>query len=157
MGRGQRHTVVPVRRCEAPDVAVLTRFEPAGRGYAEGAFARQERDECVLLVAWLDDVPVGSGEVEYSVIPELKNLNVRPEHRGHGIGRALVAAAEAEAAASGRIRLGVGLDNPDARRLYLRLGYVPTGELETVAYEYVDDHGVRRSATETAEWLERTL
>lgn len=48
-----------------------------------------------------------------------------PEHRGHGIGRALVARAVAEAAAAGATEvLIVADDDGDARRLYERLGFV---------------------------------
>ena len=49
------------------------------------------------------------------------------------------------------------MDNPDARRLYQRLGYAPTGELSTVTYEYVDAEGVARTATETDEMLVKVL
>jgi alkanesulfonate monooxygenase SsuD/methylene tetrahydromethanopterin reductase-like flavin-dependent oxidoreductase (luciferase family) len=57
----------------------------------------------------------------------------------------------------GRMEVGVGLDNPRARALYERLGYVGTGEQQTVTYEYVDDDGSRRTATENSEQLVRRL
>lgn len=68
-----------------------------------------------------------------------------------------IAAAERRASPADRLRLGVGLDDPAARRLYERLGYRPTGEVETTTYDHVDAEGITRSATETDEWLEKDL
>lgn len=56
-------------------------------------------------------------------------LTVAASHRGRGVGRALVTAAEAWAARAGieRITLGVFVHNEAARRLYERLGYEVEG------------------------------
>ncbi len=43
-----------------------------------------------------------------------------------------------------------------AAALYERLGYVHTGAVTTTTYEYVDDLGVTRTATETDEDLVKT-
>lgn len=146
-----------VRPCEASDVDVIAAREPEGRDYARTTFDRQQAGRCLYLVAWLDDEPVGSGELEWAPVPELKNLQVIPACRGRGIGAALNRAAEEAARGHGRIAIGVGSDNPGAKRLYLRLGYRPTGRTETYTYSYVDDSGTRQSATETAEYLEKEL
>ncbi len=53
--------------------------------------------------------------------------------------------------------VGVGVDNPDARRLYERAGYEPTGRVETYSYGYVDHDGIHRSTIETAEYLDKHL
>ena len=57
----------------------------------------------------------------------------------------------------GEVEIGVAVDNPRARALYERLGYVGTGRTSTVTYEYVDDAGIRRTATETSEQLRKLL
>jgi GNAT superfamily N-acetyltransferase len=94
-----------------------------------------------LLVAWLDGVPVGNvflwcealEEPElreaFPDAPLLNHLEVAPAVRGHGIGTALVRACEKAARRRGYdiLLLGVGVDNPEARRLYERLGYVDWG------------------------------
>jgi len=56
---------------------------------------------------------------------ELKRMYVRPAARGQGIGRALLAALEAEAARLGatRVRLETGPLQPDAIALYESSGY----------------------------------
>jgi ribosomal protein S18 acetylase RimI-like enzyme len=150
-------TSIRVTPCTAEDAHALSAREPGGKDYARSAFAAQERGECLFLVAWLGDVPVGSGELTRRQVPELRNLHVDASFRRRGIGTALIAAAEDAARPHDRIGLGVGDDNPDALRLYERLGYRPTGHSETYTYEYVDDEGERGSATETALWCEKDL
>lgn len=59
-------------------------------------------------------------------IAEIKRMYVRPEYRGHGVGRALLAALEAEALPLGAhiARLDTGPKQPYALGLYRRSGYV---------------------------------
>lgn len=148
---------VSVRRCTADEVDRIAALEPEERNYARRTFARQSAGECAYLVAWIDDEPAGSGELEWAPVPELKNLQVAAAHRGRGIGSAIVAAAEVAAADFTRLWIEVSEDNPAARRLYERLGYTPTGRTETYSYTYVDPAGVKHSITETAEYLEKRL
>lgn len=100
---------------------------------------------------------VGIAQLLHEAVPEVRNVGVLESHRGRGIGTALMAEAERLAAPAGRMRLGVGIDNPSARRLYERLGYRPTGKVETTTYDFVDADGITRSATETDEWMEKEL
>jgi ribosomal protein S18 acetylase RimI-like enzyme len=63
-------------------------------------------------------------------IPEVQDLNVLPELRRRGIGRALMDAAEAAIAARTETAgIGVGLyaDYAAAQLMYLRRGYLPDG------------------------------
>lgn len=146
-----------IRACTAADVELLAALEPAGKNYARSTFRRQERGECVLLVAWLGSTPVGSGELEWGAVPELKNLRVAERWRGRRIGTALIRAAEQQSAPVEAMEIGVGQDNPGARRLYERLGYAPTGRSETFSYHYIDDQGVRQAATEAVDYLRKRL
>ena len=61
---------------------------------------------------------------------ELLTLAVDPDHRRHGLARALLAGFEAEAAARGAvdIYLEVGADNHAARALYRAAGYRESGQ-----------------------------
>src|ERR671921_290722 len=63
------------------------------------------------------------------------DLEVAGRRQRRGIGTALVRGGEDTARRFGRdlIALGVGLDNPGARRLYERLGYTDWGHGPTVA------------------------
>jgi ribosomal protein S18 acetylase RimI-like enzyme len=86
------------------------------------------------FVAELDGTPVGSvsinEEPEVVGFLHLFALDVASRYQRRGIGTRLIAQVEAEAAERGHIGvyLDVGVQNPDARRLYERLGYVAEGE-----------------------------
>ena len=110
-----------------------------------------------VIVALREDAPVGVAQLLHGEVPEICNVGVVESERGQGIGVALMHEAERRAHPAGRLRLGVGVDNPRARRLYERLGYRLLGEQVTTTYGYVDADGVRRSATETDQWMEKTL
>ena len=144
---------IQIRRCSIDEVAVLANLEPPGQDFAAKMFNLQLVGRCDFLVAWLGDEPVGSAELTKDESPELKNLKVRAGHRGKGIGTKLVEAAEHAIGASGSLSLGVATDNPRAASLYERLGYERTGVFSDSTYEYVDDEGTRRTATETDEML----
>lgn len=142
---------IEVRTLGVSDVDVIESFEPAGKGFIRAMWHRQSRGASTLLVAWRAGEPLGSAEVAWAEPTELRNLNVRRVHRGQGVGTALIAAAEKLVGDGRMLSIGVGIDNPRAAALYERLGYCPTGERTTTTYEYVDDSGIRRTATETDE------
>jgi GNAT superfamily N-acetyltransferase len=140
----------------ASDTDLATLVAALGeRHWFTDRLARQRRGGGVLLVAWLDGQPVGDvyldcepaeePEVRRHLpgVPRLGHLEVPGPFQGRGIGTALVRAAEDTARRLGheRIALGVGLDNPKARRLYARLGYADWGQGTVVGtwVEYPDD------------------
>jgi GNAT superfamily N-acetyltransferase len=62
---------------------------------------------------------------------ELSGIQLLPDVQGQGIGTAIVEGLKAQAAAVGiPLDLGVERDNPEARRLYERLGFIQVGETE---------------------------
>ncbi|WP_233548286.1 GNAT family N-acetyltransferase [Aurantiacibacter zhengii] len=84
------------------------------------------------LIARLDDVPVGlanciTGFSTFAAAPlvNIHDMAVLPGHRGHGIGRALMEAVEAEALKRGacKITLEVLSGNETAKALYAKCGY----------------------------------
>ena len=143
---------IRVAPCREADVTLIERREPPGARLARHYFASQERGDSTYLVAWVDGVPAGTGEVAVAGRVELRNLHVDEEFRGLGVGAAIIAAAES-ITSPGMLSVGVGLGNHAARRLYERLGFVASGEVETTTYSYVDADGVSRTATETDEYL----
>lgn len=64
-------------------------------------------------------------------IPEIQDLNVLPEFRRQGIGRALIEHCEKTALQKGKDQIGIsfGLHGSygAAQRLYVKMGYVPDG------------------------------
>lgn len=62
---------------------------------------------------------------------ELSGIQLVPRVQRRGIGTAIIEELKAQAATAGvPLELGVEKDNPDARKLYERLGFVQIGETE---------------------------
>lgn len=69
----------------------------------------------------------------------LLDIALLPAHRGHGVGSALIGELIREAAQAARpLRHSVEKNNPDAKRLYDRLGFKVVGEIPT---HYFLEHG----------------
>jgi ribosomal protein S18 acetylase RimI-like enzyme len=118
---------VRIRPCEARDLDHFDRFgSDVHVQYCRDEFAHGRK--VILVAVGEDDVPVGKVHVhlehrEGSVWLEAAAV-ARPFQR-RGIGTSLVRAVESLAAEQGyrSVELGVEDSNPDARRLYERLGY----------------------------------
>lgn len=147
---------IRVAPCRENELSLIERREPPGAQLARRYFASQERGESTYLIAWVDGVPAGTGEISLAGRTELRNLHVDEEYRGRGVGTAIIAAAES-IISPGMLSVGVGLENHAARRLYERLGFVASGEIETTTYSYVGTDGATRTATETDEYLTKML
>jgi ribosomal protein S18 acetylase RimI-like enzyme len=98
----------------------------------------------MLIAAYDDDAPDGCAPAGYAClywtyssvsatdVVLMNDLYVRPEHRGAGVGEALVAAAVEIARARGasHVRWFTALDNRRAQRLYERVGAQRTAWFE---------------------------
>ncbi|MFG2073617.1 GNAT family N-acetyltransferase [Nonomuraea maritima] len=126
--------------------------------YFADRLARQDAGHGILLVAW-DGDGVAVGDVYIWLAPAeepelrthlpgvalLTHLEVVAGRRNRGIGTELLWAAEERLLAAGheQVALGVGLDNPDAQRLYRRRGYAewPYGQVPTTKVVYHPNGG----------------
>lgn len=102
-------------------------------------YDEQETNHRNVWVAWKNGTFAGYVTLKWDSdypnfaeqnIPEIKDLNVLPEFRRHGIGSSLLNLAEAEAQKKrSYVGLGVGLfsDYGNAQRLYVKRGYIPDG------------------------------
>jgi GNAT superfamily N-acetyltransferase len=127
------------------------------RDFFTDRLADQQAGRGVLLVAWLDGRPVGDGFLDCKPpeetelrrhlpgVPEFGHLEVIGPLWGQGIGTALIRTAEDTARQLGhnQLVLAVGVDNPRARRLYERLGYVDWGQGTIVNTWLERDHDGR--------------
>ncbi|WP_376771980.1 GNAT family N-acetyltransferase [Amycolatopsis dendrobii] len=105
---------------------------PATRAEVDAALADEPSADLVaptgaFLLAYRDGKPAGCVGVRM-VEPGLSALTkvyIRPEHRGHGGGKLIVAAAEeaAKRLGSARMRLDTRDDLVEARALYAAMGY----------------------------------
>lgn len=123
----------------AAEMAVVPWPPGLKQAFLDQQFSLQHRHYVVHFAAADFLVVESAGEV----VGRLYLLRAEPMHRvvdislfearrGKGLGRALLEAVQAEAAALGRgVALSVARDNPQARRLYVRLGFVPDGGSDT--------------------------
>jgi ribosomal protein S18 acetylase RimI-like enzyme len=128
------------------DVETLTWTGPSAHLRAiRAALTRRDAGEVdYLAVCGPADMPLAVGAVDYGRRPgtgTLGQLAVQPALRSCGLGTVLVAALEERARERGmtRVDLGVGVDNPRARALYERRGYLELGsEVDRWTYERDD-------------------
>jgi GNAT superfamily N-acetyltransferase len=120
--------VISITRLTPGDVAEVDRHLPLNR------LCQQVEEGSTYLIARDDGRPVGHAHLAWRGthlgLPEIQDVFVLPQHRRRGIASRLTRAAEDEARAEGwdRISLSVSRDgNPQARRLYDKLGYVDAG------------------------------
>ena len=134
--------------------------------------AQQRDGRLTYLIAWLEGIPIGHTMARWegttdvfvaeriSGCAHIEDLFVMPELRSRGIGTRILAHAEGLAVERGfrRIGLAVGVDNPRARALYERLGYVDAGlGAFEIGGSYTDRHGRQREWREVCEYLVKGL
>ena len=142
-----------IRECREEDVAVLDEHMPAPGATQDHAarYARHRDGVSTFLIAWRDELPVGSCEVRWdgcqapevrSVHPdcsEINGLGLWPETlRSPDVGTALIRAAERLSLARARPKIGLGVEknNPRTQDLYKTLGYrASTPYLDCGTYE----------------------
>jgi GNAT superfamily N-acetyltransferase len=162
-----------ISECREEDVAVLDKHMPSpGAAYDHASrFARHREGVSTFLVAWRDDMPVGSCEVLWNgcrapevraVHPdcsEINGLGLWPETlRSQCVGTALIRAAEQLVLGRGREKIGVGVEknNPRTQDLYKRLGYRPsTPYLDCGSYE--DSEGLTHRVADACTFMVKLL
>jgi len=156
---------VAIRPCLREDLPKLEWFGLFAR-YRQvfaDTFARSEKGEIVMLVASVNEFPVGQVWIDLVKRREqstgiLYALRVLPPLQNLGIGTRLIASVEELLRKRGYkiIELGVEKDNPNAKRLYERLGFsILRDNLEK--WEFVTSEG--KTVQEQAdEWImQKTL
>lgn len=125
---------VVLRRAVREDLAALIAVERAAPtvGWSDATFAAElERDDRRWVVAEVEEMTVGAGGVaDLAGDAHVLSVAVRPEHRGRGVGTAvvrwLVSAARTELRSAG-VTLEVRRSNTAARALYRRCGFTEAG------------------------------
>jgi GNAT superfamily N-acetyltransferase len=159
-----------VRVAGPGEAEALARATDAPAGVHAAHLAAQAEGRCDVLVAEVGGRVVGTGLLRqepqdarvverFGALPEISDLQVHPDEQGQGHGTALVEAACARAAAAGHRRVGIGVavDNPDAARLYLRLGFDETGLTYADHCTWTDAGGVDHDAADEVRYLVRDL
>ena len=126
-----------IRPCHRRDLEPLEWFGAytAHRAFVAAQFARHLRGENVMLVATHRDFPVGQVWIDLvkrsaERTATLWALRVLEPFQGLGVGRTLLAAAEARAADAGCVAVEIGVEKHlrFVRGFYERLGFTPIGE-----------------------------
>lgn len=157
-----------IRSCSQVDLHQLRSRWPVA-GDVHGWHVSQS--DADYLVAWEQDEPVGSvvlrwsGPIgvnarhEHAQVPAVLHLQVRPTHRGRGVGSALIGACETQVHDRGldRLSLTVSLVNTAAEDLYRRLGYQPTGVTDVSEYDWLEDDETSHHEVETDQLLVKEL
>lgn len=120
----------------AQELALVAWPDAARQAFVDQQFSLQHRHfvtgcgAAEFLAACRGPTPLGRMYLERAApVHRLLDIALFAHARGQGIGSALIAAAQRDAAARGAsLRLHVLLHNSDARRLYARLGFEPAGE-----------------------------
>jgi GNAT superfamily N-acetyltransferase len=163
-----------IRVCEEADLDLLDRCMPSGgrTSFHRRRLERQKAGAGTYLVAWLHGRPVGhllirwtgceADDVRRSTggCPELNALGVwPPELRRRGIGRDLLRRAEVLVAERGHPTVGLGVadGNPDAARLYRRLGYTTPAGRYVGRWTWIDHHGDEREESEQSTFFVKNL
>ncbi|MBI3778538.1 MAG: GNAT family N-acetyltransferase [Gammaproteobacteria bacterium] len=130
-------TTARIRRARIDDVAMLAQLEqrfPTDRLSRTSLRGLLRRGHASVRVCEQDNVLAGNAVVLYrrgSAIARLYSLVVHPDYLRRGIGRMLLAAAEAASVDHGcrELRLEVRPDNLPAIQLYRKAGYVVTDKI----------------------------
>jgi len=82
--------------------------------------------------------------LDWSGIGWVNSVEVRPEHRGRGYGRAAMLVGEQKTLAGGNSLLGLNVigHNTTAIGLYEKLGYAVVDETRTISFQDRHDHDV---------------
>lgn len=159
-----------LRPCTATDLAALEAWLPTGNSRTHAMrFSHQEAGTSMYYLAACRQAPddfVGSCEIRWDGCaatdvprcPEVNGLQVWPEElRSQGIGTQMLGLLEQEARWRGHHTLGLGVDDPRPKRLYLRLGYVDTGQDYTDRYTWIDEVSEEHHVADRCRWMMKPL
>ena len=101
----------------------------------------QKEGKRYSLFGYINEKCIGFGTLAYESghplfrknrIPEIKDLNIMPSFRGKGTASFIISELENKAKEEGYETIGIGVgmypDYGKAQRLYVKFGYIPTGE-----------------------------
>ncbi len=155
-------TIRLTTEADLPDLEWFGMFADQRKTFRE-TFDRQTAGEVQMFVAVAGGFPVGQMWVNLTVagrpgVGYLYALRVLPPLQNKGIGRRLIEAGEAALRAHrlAIAEIGAGKDNPDALRLYERLGYIVVGE-DATPWQYTTLDGEVVTVVEPAWILHKDL
>jgi GNAT superfamily N-acetyltransferase len=135
----------------------------------------QKNGEGLYLIAWHNNIPVGHFLLAWNA-PHNENVTkyiditknaylgagrTHESHRRKGVATKLIQEAEKLAREHGCTTIGLQVgatDNPDARRLYEKLGYKDWNHgTFTISWEYTDKNGNKGTESEVVTYMQKEL
>jgi ribosomal protein S18 acetylase RimI-like enzyme len=158
---------IEIRPVADADIEPLSRFmtHKINAQSMRNRYQEVRRGNREMLVALIDGEPVGTVSISggaaesYPDALYLFALDVLPGHRRRGIATALINAVESMALERGlrAVALKVGVENPNAARLYRSLGYDEGGDVVLDVWtEYAAD-GTPIEMRETCDQMRKIL
>jgi len=168
---------IEIRPAEESELAIIgSTFSPNDMTNPEyRRYEVQKKGEGVYLAAWHNNTPIGAFLVRWSGpndAPVTRFVEITrsayleggltlAEYQRKGVATAIIQEAERLAREKGCTHIGLAVgstDNPEARRLYEKLGYVywRHGEF-TVSWEFIDGNGNKRIDSEVVIYMQKIL
>ncbi|QHW33838.1 GNAT family N-acetyltransferase [Paenibacillus rhizovicinus] len=168
---------IDIQPAEAQQIEFVHRiFSPENFTFPQHRrYEVQRKGEGVYLIAWHRGTPVGGFLVRWSG-PQDTRVSSRVDvtnsafleggltieaYRRKGVATAIIHEAERLAKEHGCIRIGMEVgssDNPDAKRLYEKLGYADWGHGDfTISWAYKDAEGNSRIDSEVVTFMYKSL
>lgn len=136
-------------------------------------YGEQEKDEGIYLIAWHNATPIGHLLLRWNAytkdlsngfpngVPYLVAIGTKEAFRRKGIATKLIQTAEKLVKEKGFKNIGLAVgskDNPNAKRLYEKLGYKDWGKGEiTQCWEYIDKQGNKGVESEVCIYMLKNL
>lgn len=142
--------------------------------FHEKKIKEQDSGNNVWLIAWEDNIPVGHIQVRFDGMQDsnyvkqfvngyahIESLRVKEEYRNQGIGTQLILESEKLAKQKGLTKIGIAVgetDNPNARKLYEKMGYKEWDKgTFNVSWTVKDKSGQEITETEKCIYLIKTF
>ena len=166
---------VDIKKAEENELDVLVRqFSPRNPQFQYNRYDVQRKGEGIYLIAWHNQTPIGHFLLIWSGPRDIfveKHVDIRnrayleagytiEEFQNKGVGTAIIQMAEKLAKERGCLFIGleVGVENPNAKRLYKALGFKEWeyGDFQ-ISWEYRDHVGNKGIETEQVVYMEKIL
>ncbi len=165
--------MIDIKPARREELDTINKYLPTNLpNFHENGIKGQEEGLSTWLIAWVDGVPVGHARVCWNgyrneevtkiigVIPHIESVGVAEKYRRQGIGTELTKKAIEMAVEKGFTKIGLAVgatDNPYAKEMYEKLGFIDWGQGNIVDSWEVVENGEKRMESEVCTYLVKNL
>jgi GNAT superfamily N-acetyltransferase len=173
---GQHELSIKIKPAEESQLDLFViRFSPDNPMFQYNRYDVQRKGEGLYLIAWYNNMPIGhfllrwsgpqdeyiSKKVDITRSAFLEAGLTKDDYRKKGVATAIIKESERLAKEKGCLNIGIEVgstDNPDAKRLYEKLGYIDSGYGEfLVSWECMDSLGNKSIDSEVVIYMQKVL